>query len=115
MAAEVWKVSGSIYDGMYGAIRWHNAPEEEVLGTVAHIPESPLAADRARRILAMHNACEGIPTAALEAGVVADLVEIAKATIATWEKSAEYGTWRDAVELARSTLAKLKEPDDADA
>lgn len=47
--------------------------------TVAKLPVSPNRRGDGRRIVAAVNGCTGIPTEALEAGVVADMLEALKA------------------------------------
>jgi hypothetical protein len=56
----------------------------------AHIAEinkrrAPNAADTARRLAAAYNACEGIPTEALEQGVVEQMVEALKKGDDLWD------------------------------
>ena len=59
------------------------------------------------RIVAAVNACAGIPTAALEAGVVGEMVEALRAFVEAWEKSHQLVKTDVAHRKARAVLAKL--------
>lgn len=59
----------------------------------------------ARRIVACVNACEGIPTEALESGVVREVVEALEALVGEEEKR---GRDPDALPMARAVLAKVR-------
>src|SRR5690606_13994870 len=64
----------------------------------------------AQRIVACVNACEGIPTEALEAGVVRELVEALEALVVGLEREIGEEKWgRDpaALPMARAVLAKV--------
>lgn len=64
----------------------------------------------AQRIVATWNACEGIPTEALEPGVVRELVEALEALVdeLEWEIGEEkWGRDPDALPMARAVLAKV--------
>ena len=58
-------------------------------------------------IVAAVNACAGIPTAALEAGVVGEMVEALRAFVEAWEKSHQLVKTDVAHRKARAILAKL--------
>lgn len=69
-----------------------------------------LSSENARRIAACVNACEGIPTEALEEGVVRELVEALEALVVEleWEIGEEkWGRDPDALPMARAVLAKV--------
>uniref|UniRef100_A0A6M3LJR2 Uncharacterized protein n=1 Tax=viral metagenome TaxID=1070528 RepID=A0A6M3LJR2_9ZZZZ len=63
----------------------------------------------AHRIVAAVNACKGIPTEALEAGVVADLLAACKAAMYPGDKTVRevQKQLRDAIAKARGTLDNL--------
>lgn len=68
--------------------------------------------DTARRLCAAVNACQGIPTAALESGVVADLLARladAERLIVAYGDPFDGGDWQ-AVQDLRAVLAKAKGP-----
>lgn len=69
-----------------------------------------VAAANARRIVATWNACEGIPTEALEEGVVREMIEALEALVdeLEWEIGEEkWGRDPDALPMARAVLAKV--------
>ena len=83
-------------------------------GVVAQCPSTGLengkevAAANARRIAATWNACEGIPTEALEAGVVRELIEAATRYLAatTRESDDDPNCWAEE-EFAEARLREV--------
>lgn len=59
----------------------------------------------ARRLVACWNACQSIPTEALEAGVVGELVEACRTLV---DSSLPAWPGRSAIEIAHKALAKAK-------
>jgi hypothetical protein len=64
-----------------------------------------MPAEDARRIAACWNACQHIPTEALEAGVVGELVEACRTLV---DSSLPAWPGRSAIEIAHKALAKAK-------
>jgi hypothetical protein len=85
--------------------------DERLMARCPDSPESDALAN-AQRLAAAWNACAALPTASLEAGVVAEMVEALKVSLAELESLNKHfyrdGEWHS-VATARAVLAKIGE------
>ena len=79
-----------------------------IIGKLANASATPSKDhDIALRMKAAWNACEGIPTEALEAGVVKELIEVCEESLEDYKyQERETGIESNALKLLRAALAK---------
>ena len=107
------KVHWEIWDAVYPDGYIDRLVQEGGRVILRHKSIRPMEPEDRRRIAACWNACEeaGIPTEALESGVVRELVEALEALVGEieWEIGEEkWGRDPDALPMARAVLAKVR-------
>lgn len=106
--SDTWLIWGECHDGELGVPILRADTDHRTWGReVAHEERDA----NVERVVACVNACEGIPTEALDAGVVRELVEALEVLVGEieWEIGEEkWGRDPDALPMARAVLAKVR-------